>query len=191
MDQLHVEKGQFWSAEPKACDRATKSKTKISSRAAHNSCHPAAEQAAVARLSNYAIQWDVRANICSMGKVQPYLNTVFLLPSTRRSQEDCGVEEHTLPSMSLAGSGGRKARGSQGQAPSSGVGNAGLFPASGFSLYYNLQVQSAYQHSQQSLIRIRDGKHGAGSVTSAGPSQFCTCDDTQAQRCCTKTTTPI
>lgn len=89
MDQLHVEKGQFWSAEPKACDTVTKSTTKISSKAAHNSCHPAAEQAAAARLSNYAIQWDVRANICSMGKVQPYLNTVFLLPSTCWPQEDC------------------------------------------------------------------------------------------------------
>lgn len=169
----------------------TKSKTKISSKAAHNSCHPAAEQAAAAQLSNYAIQWAVWANICFMGKVQPYLNTVFLLPSTHQSQEDCGVEEHTLLSTSLAGSGGRKVRGSQGQAPSSGAGNTGLFPASGFSVYYNLQVQFAYQHSQQSLIRIRDSKYGAESVTSAGLSQFCAYEDTRAQRCHTKTTMPI
>lgn len=191
MDQLHVEKGQFWSVEPKACDTATKSTTKISSKAAHNSCHPAAEQAAAAQLSHYAIQWDVRANICSMGKVQPYLNTVFLLPSTRQPQEDCAGEEHRLPSTSPAGSGGRKAGGSQGRTPSSSAGNAGLFPPSGFAVYYNVQAQSAYQHSQQSLSRIRDSKHGAGSVTSAGPSQFCACDDTQAQRSRTKTTTPI
>lgn len=87
----------------------TKSTTKISSKAAHNSCHPAAEQAAAARLSNYAIQWDVRANICSMGKVQPYLNTVFLLPSTRWPQED-RAGRNTGSQHGPPGSGGRQGR---------------------------------------------------------------------------------
>lgn len=59
-----------------------------------------------------------------MGKVQSYLNTVFLLLSTLPVT---GVEQHMLPSMSSA--------------PRQHGRDTSLFPASGSSLHHSLQVQ--------------------------------------------------